>query len=270
MDISVIIPTYRPQEYLWDCLNSMCTQTLERSRFEVIIILNGCGEPYNSKIKEFIAQHPDVEWVYIQTDTPGVSNARNMALDVAKGNNITFLDDDDYLSSVCLEEMLKLQDGNVVVECYPYAFEDGNPETQRDYGLTKVYDYCLQHKCYVLNSHARKFFSGPCMKLIPASYIQDRRFDVRFKNGEDCLFMFSISDKIHNIVYTSKNAIYYRRFRNNSATKNKRASSEIIQNTIKCMIEYTKMFKFGRYSIYFYSSRMVAEALCIIKVFVCK
>ena len=104
------------------------------------------------------------------------------------------------------------------------------------------------------------------MKLIPMSFIQDRRFDVRFKNGEDCIFMFLISDKIKNIVYTSKAAIYYRRYRENSAVTRKRKKTERIKNCVLCMVEYAKIFLDGKHSTYFFLARILAEIKCVLQI----
>ena len=241
MEISIIIPTYKPQDYIWSCLHSVAKQTLPRDMYEVIIILNGCCEPWKSQIEAYIASNMiGVNVNFIQTDIPGVSNARNIGIDSMNGSYVFFIDDDDYISNTCLHEMLSLQTGNVVVECYPYAFNDGDELVQQQkYVLTDAYEYCLKHKCTHLNSTARRFFSGPCMKLIPYTYIGERRFDTRFRNGEDSLFMFSISDKIKNIVYTSKNAVYFRRYRKGSALNSPRSKRDTVKNIFNCIRVYT-------------------------------
>lgn len=266
MKISVIIPTYKPREYLWESLDSLCRQTFSKSDFEILLVLNGCDEPYKSAIVDYTTLHPELNLHLIHTQTSGVSNARNLALDEMKGEYYMCLDDDDCLSPVCLEEMYELANEDTVVECYPYGFNDGSPEVQQKYGLTDAYDYCVANNCNKLNSSARKFFSGPCMKLIPVSYVGDRRFNTRFRNGEDSIFMFLISDRIKNIAYTSRNAIYYRRFREGSAVSRKRTKSERIKNCILCIVEYSKIFLSGKYSIYFYMTRIFAEIKCMIKV----
>ena len=53
MKISVIIPSYKPQEYLWQCLDSLCSQTFPKEDFELILVLNGCKEPYYEQIKAY-------------------------------------------------------------------------------------------------------------------------------------------------------------------------------------------------------------------------
>lgn len=85
MKISIIVPTYKPQAYLWECLDSIYNQTFPKTEYELILVLNGCNEPYNAQIKDWLAKHSDLQVQYIQTDEAGVSNARNMALDVARG-----------------------------------------------------------------------------------------------------------------------------------------------------------------------------------------
>ena len=260
MKVSVIIPTYKPQDYIWTCLESLINQTLSYEHYEVIVVLNGCCEPWKSQIEGYVASNMSTMNVtFIQTDSPGVSNARNLGIDVMKGQYLFFMDDDDYISNTCLQEMLSLQNGDVVVECYPYAFDDGDQSIeQRAYGLTSSYDYCVEHKCNKLNSTARKFFSGPCMKLIPSSYIGNRRFDTRFKVGEDSIFMFAISDKINDVIFTSKNAVYYRRYRKGSATTSFRSKNEKIRNILRCMEVFTSYYLRGGYSTYFYVTRILA------------
>ena len=66
MKISVIIPTYKPKAYLWECLNSLCNQSFHFEDYEIIIVLNGCKEPYDSQINEFIHLHNKQNWRYFQ------------------------------------------------------------------------------------------------------------------------------------------------------------------------------------------------------------
>lgn len=259
MKISVIIPTYKPQAYLWECLDSIYNQTFSKLDFELVLVLNGCNEPYNAQINEWLSHHSDLCVQYIQTDEGGVSNARNMALDNAKGEYVAFIDDDDIVSPSYLEELYAKASPDTISLCYPYAFNDGDIGVQLPYRITSAYEYCVQHRCHKISSKARKFFSGPCMKLIPKSFIQNRRFDVRFKNGEDSLFMFLISDKIKKVAFTSKNAIYYRRCRIDSATTIKRNKSIVVSNQINIIIEYSRVYFSSpkKYDLRFYITRLL-------------
>ncbi len=259
MKISVIVPTYKPQAYLWECLDSIYNQTFPKSDYELVLVLNGCNEPYNTQILDWLSKHKDLNVQFFQIDTGGVSNARNIALDNAKGEYVTFIDDDDLISTAYLKELYEKATPDTVSLCYPYAFNDRDIEKQLPYSITKAYDYICKHKCKNLSSMARKFFSGPCMKLIPMSFIHDRRYDVRFKNGEDSLFMFLISDKIDKVSFTSKDAIYYRRFRENSACTRSKTKREIIANKMNMIKAYISIYlrKPQKYSLLFFITRLL-------------
>lgn len=259
MKISVIVPTYKPQAYLWECLDSIYNQTLQKSDYELVIVLNGCKEPYNTQILDWLSKHKDLNEQFFQTDLGGVSNARNIALDNANGEYVTFIDDDDLISTAYLKELYEKAAPDTVSLCYPYAFNDGKIERQLPYGITDAYNYCIDHKCNKLSSMVRKYFSGPCMKLIPISFIQDRRFDVRFKNGEDSLFMFLISDKTKKFAFTSKDAVYYRRYRDNSAYTRSKTKREIIANKTSLIKAYISIYlrKPQKYSLLFFITRLL-------------
>lgn len=266
MKISVIVPTYNPQAYLFICLDSIFHQTFPKSDYELLLILNGCNEPYNAQINEWLSKHEELQVQYFQTDDAGVSNARNIGIDNAKGEFVAFIDDDDLVSPSYLEELYYKAIPHSVSLCYPYAFNDGDIQRQLPNQITDAYDYCCRHNCKRLSSMARKFFSGPCMKLIPMSFIQDRRFDVRFKNGEDSLFMFLISDKINSVGLTSKTAVYYRRYRKGSAIGQQRRFKTIVTTQLLIVIEYFKIYfnNLRKYNFFFFFTRVVGAIYCIL------
>lgn len=259
MKVSVIVPTYKPKEYIWECLQSVSQQSLDRSSYEVIIVLNGCDEPWKGQIARYININMSNHRVkFIHTHYIGVSHARNIALDVAEGEYITFVDDDDYISPQYLEELYCKASQDVISCCYPYAFYDNNPNEQLPYRITN--EYIKQSiNCKLPFYSAKKYFSGPCMKLIHRDIILKRRFDIKFKNGEDSLFMFLISDKIRYVDFTSKNAIYYRRFRENSAVTTKRSRLSIIKNSLNLIKAYSQIYFRSpcRYNLYFYVTRIL-------------
>lgn len=258
MKISVIIPTFKPQAYLWTCLDSICEQNFPKKDYEVILVLNGCYEPWNSAIGEYINNKMEnLHIKYIQTNEPGVSNARNIGLDNAIGDYITFIDDDDFVSPDYLKELYINASPNTVSLCYPLSFNDG---TQKyfPYRITKDYEK-NKNKRYCDYKKARKFFSGPVYKLIHKDIIGGRRFDIKFSNGEDSIFMFLISDSIQNVAFTSKKAIYFRRLRTNSAVSQKRSFINIVNNMQKMIFAYSSIYikNFRRYDFLFFLSRVI-------------
>ena len=257
MLISVIIPTYKPGDYIVDCLKSLANQTLFSGCFEIIIVLNGCKEPYEKFINESVQNIlQGFSVTLLQTDTAGVSYARNNGLDVAKGEYICFIDDDDIVSNNYLEALLNKSNKETLVISDVKNFVTSISQSFNDY----ISDAFLKFKSKDKDSIflKRSFLSTVWCKIIPKNLIGEKRFDVRFKIGEDALFMFAISQGIKRIVL-SDDAIYYRRIRENSAVTKKRSLTEKIGNAFKLMMEETKIYfgGFPRYRFSFYITRLL-------------
>lgn len=256
--VSIIIPTYRPQEYLWECLDAVKNQTFPADDCEVILVLNGCDEPYKSSITKHLQDNfHDRNTVFLHTEKSGVSNARNMALDIAQGEYIAFIDDDDYISPSYIQELYDKANNKTVSLCYPLSFIDGTDDYQ-PYYITQ--DYNKYHDLVDCRyTQAKKYFAGPVYKLIHRDIIGNRRFDVRFKNGEDSIFMFLISDRMDRVAFTSTSAVYYRRIREGSAVLKQKNIWYVFSNVVKRIMAYTGIYikhPFA-YSFTFYLTRVL-------------
>ena len=131
--ISIIIPTYCPGSYLYECIKSINKQTYVKDKLEVIIILNGIRFPYEIFVKDIINKF-QLEIKYLYTDEKGVSAARNLGLDYSKGEYVLFLDDDDLLSENYLLNLInKLNDDNEIIASNVYSFYEDCDEKIMDY-----------------------------------------------------------------------------------------------------------------------------------------
>lgn len=252
--ISIIIPTYKPKEYLWQCLDSFAAQTLTFQKWELIVVLNGCAEPWLTQLKAYQAAHPQMSMKVIQTATAGVSNARNIGIDAAQGEYIGFIDDDDYISPTYLEELAKIATPETIAASYTIAFDETHEFIP--YYIEAAYQKYAPKGILPFYA-ARKYFSGPCMKLIHRDIIRDRRFDKRFTVGEDSLFMFVISNRMKNIAFTDTKAVYYRRMRPGSASHTPTWAQKI-RNCVRLIRQYTRIYRKGKgYSMHFYITRVL-------------
>lgn len=259
--ISVIIPSFKPDNYIKECLVSLALQTISKELFEVIVILNGCDEPWKSNLSSLL-ERLETEYgmhgVLLHSDWGNVSNARNMGLAMAKGEYICFIDDDDYVSPTYLKELLAKSNQDTVALCHPISFRD-KKFNKLPYGISNEY---YKRKPYGRQPFhkAKKFFQGPCMKLIHRDIIGNRLFDTRFTNGEDSMFMFLISDRIRYVDFTDEDAIYYRRIRSGSAQSALRSYKKRFQVAGNKMRMFTKYYFTNpfRYSFLFYLTRMIA------------
>ena len=100
--ISIIIPIYNAEQFLGYCLNSVLSQTY--TNWEAILINDGSTD--NSlDIAEHYAE-TDSRFQVISIPNGGVSNARNIGLELAQGKYLHFLDSDDMLASETLERQV--------------------------------------------------------------------------------------------------------------------------------------------------------------------
>lgn len=93
--LSVIIPIYNVEKYVYECVDSVFRQGLDENIFEVIIVNDGTKDNSMSVIKEFIASHSNI--IVITQENQGLSVARNKGLSIAEGEYILMLDSDDVL-----------------------------------------------------------------------------------------------------------------------------------------------------------------------------
>lgn len=239
MEISVIIPTFKPDYYIWECLDSVKNQTLDEEKFEVLIILNGEKEPYYNNILNYIKENKLKNFKLLYTNQIGVSNARNIGLEICKGEYIAFIDDDDYIDKSYLENFYKILDKDTLFIANIINFNES------DKSIIKSVQYKENDTSKNFISY-RKSFSYIGAKIIPKTIIKDFRFNTKYKNNEDSLFMLEISINIKQVKTSIENSIYWRRVRKKSANFQKKSYSYIFKNYFLVFLEYVKIsFKKG-------------------------
>lgn len=103
--ISVIIPIYNTEEFLIECFDSIVNQTMDLKEIQVIMINDGSTDNSKAICIEYQKKYG---WDLILKENGGISIARNMGLDIAKGDYIYFLDSDDYIEKTAFENMYKI------------------------------------------------------------------------------------------------------------------------------------------------------------------
>ncbi|MCF2674707.1 glycosyltransferase family 2 protein [Fusobacterium varium] len=248
--ISVIIPTYKPDYYIWECLDSIKDQSLDKFFFEVLIILNGDKEPYFVEIKNYIKRNKLFNFKLIYTEEKGVSNARNIGIEISQGDYIAFIDDDDYISENYLLnfEKIKSEDSLCIASFTNF---------KKKYVILKEIKYKINDSTSSLNKY-RKIFSYIGGKIISKKIIGNIKFDIRLKNGEDSLFMAAISKNIKYIKTSDQDTIYYRRIRENSASFKKKEKKYILKNGYEQIKEYISFYHNNQYDKIFVLIRIMA------------
>ena len=108
MKVTVTIPIFNSSRYLDDCFENLKGQTFRD--FEVVFVIDiRTTDDSREKIESYCKETDNSRFV-IQDDDDGLSGARNIGIDEAKGDIIWFLDVDDYPYPTFLEEMVRIMD----------------------------------------------------------------------------------------------------------------------------------------------------------------
>ena len=105
LKISVVICTYNRADYIVEALNSLFNQTLSLSLFEVLIVNNKSTDNTKIVCEEYLAQHKNTHFYYLEEQQQGASFARNTGASIAQAPLLCFMDDDaiadpDYLEKI--------------------------------------------------------------------------------------------------------------------------------------------------------------------------
>ena len=101
--ISIVVPIYNLELYIEDCILSIINQTYKN--IEIILINDGSTDNTLNIITKISKYDSRVK--IISSVNQGCSNARNLGIDVARGNYIVFVDGDDICFSTMIEYMYK-------------------------------------------------------------------------------------------------------------------------------------------------------------------
>lgn len=132
--ISVIVPVYNVKSYFEKCIESIVNQTYKN--LEIILVDNGSIDGSGTICDEYAKK--DSRVVVKHKEPGGPSEARNIGLDMATGDYISFVDSDDYMDSNMFEVLysdLKANDCDISMCGYIRVNSDGEPIATDDSAL---------------------------------------------------------------------------------------------------------------------------------------
>ncbi|MCW3006069.1 MAG: epsH 2 [Solirubrobacterales bacterium] len=115
--VSVIVPVFNPGPHIDDLLRTVLEQSLPRDQYEVIFVDDGSTDDTPRRLDALAAEHEGVHVVHIpNSGWPGLP--RNTGLDIAQGEYVLFIDNDDYIGPEALERLLaraRADDADIVI-----------------------------------------------------------------------------------------------------------------------------------------------------------
>ena len=107
--LSILIPAYNTQDYISECLESILNQTY--TDYEIIIVDDGSTDKTGQIIDEYSKIDNRIRVIHLKENTGTCNGARNVGIDEARGDYITFIDSDDkYLYNYSLKFFMDLID----------------------------------------------------------------------------------------------------------------------------------------------------------------
>ena len=220
--ISVIVPVFNIENYVGRCIESLLNQ--DYANMEIIVVNDGSTDGTGSIIDKFAKL--DNRVVALHKKNGGVSSARNMALGIAGGDYIGFVDGDDMVDcdmyAFLIGNMLKY-DADISVCGYRNIYQDQNINTNNT-GKTKIFDNIQGIKSLLEDNKFKPFMMN---KLYRAELLKDIRLDETIRAGEDLLFNFHAFSKARRSVFVDEAKYNYLR----------RADSTIFSIKIKILMD---------------------------------
>ena len=212
--ISVIVPVYNVEDYLERCVESILQQTY--AHFELILINDGSTDSSGQICDHLASQYGNIKAHHIEN--AGVSNARNMGIQLATGSWVTFIDSDDFVTQDYLATLASAAEGlNVGFVIAPlHHIKNGIVTDLPSYsGKTELWSTEETMKELLMTTRTSFF---PVAKLFKRDLLADEKFNTNYHLAEDALFLTELLLKTRcSSVFIDK-PVYYYDHREGSAT----------------------------------------------------
>lgn len=220
--VSVIIPIYKVEKYLAECVDSVLNQTYRN--LEIILVDDGSPDTCGAMCDAYAEQDERVRVLHLSNG--GVSAARNRGMDIATGEFVTFIDGDDWLYSEAIEGYMQCfaQHPELdLVESHLHFSMSGIPgsvganlgdptkESKILTGAELMRSFCMDPGSFSNPS--------PCNKCYRAQLLQGHHFPVGALCGEDLVFLLQLYPHVKAYLFWEQVNYYYRENREGATTE---------------------------------------------------
>ena len=207
--ISVIVPVYKVEKYLNRCVESIVGQTY--SNLEIILVDDGSPDHCPEICDKW--ENLDSRITVIHQSNCGGGQARNRALDIARGDFVAFVDSDDYIAPTMYEFLHDLfRDDIDIVECGFHTVYDDNVEFDNITAPFEMKKFTAE-EAVMENIRDRIFRQLIWNKLYRKSTIDDVRFPTGSKIDDE-FWTYRVLANARKLVYTNKRLYAYRQQEN--------------------------------------------------------
>lgn len=212
--VSIIIPVYKVEPYIDECLHSVVNQTYKN--LEIILVDDGSPDNCPHICDSWAEKDGRIKAIHKQNG--GLSSARNAGMDIATGEFVMFVDSDDFIEKSMVYDLLQSQKTSKadIVCCEINRYSEG------EYSLMDIFH--SNRECYTISSTGflEKLFltEASCAswnKLYKAEILKEHRFPLGRYN-EDIVFLYYLLQNRDITVTLINKALYNYRVTPNSVT----------------------------------------------------
>lgn len=221
--VSVIVPVYNVEKYLERCVISILNQSYRN--IELILVDDGSTDESKGICDRYLSLDDRTRVIHIQN--AGVSNARNIGINLSTGKYIAFVDSDDHIASDLIDNMCQNIDkydcDMIAINSYyvekinntytvPTNYHGLYSEEEIDLIIGNIIDY---------ESRKNVFFSSVCSKLFAKEIIINNQieFKTNVKMAEDTLFVIEYLSYCRRIYCINAPGYFYVQHQNSSTSK---------------------------------------------------
>ena len=178
---SIIVPVYRVEQYLHQCIESVLAQTFKD--YELILIDDGSPDNSPQICDEYRAEHAQIR--VIHQKNKGLSAARNKGMMLAEGKYVMFLDSDDFWDDIyALDHLYKnLYDSKIDIlimnskkfyqNINKYSAEKHHYQKVKKYGMRQLLERNLYVACAWDKIIKREFLRTNKLKFVEGQLSED-------------------------------------------------------------------------------------------------
>lgn len=232
---SIVIPVYNVAPYLCECLDSVLAQTF--TDWEAICVDDGSTDGSGMILDEYAAK--DRRFRIVHQKNAGVSEARNVALDIAEGEYVGFLDGDDAIAPYLLSKVLSATCRMKGIDYISYGMHIGNARDRVNWsdsndamGFYEGAENAISERASMLER-----FAGTCGGYYRRKSVGDIRFDVTLAAREDTLFHLELLPRMKAVAEIGCKCYFYRMGRTgNSCSKRRMSQSMVFYEALEVLL----------------------------------
>lgn len=218
--ISICVPVYNGEVYLRECLDSCLAQNY--TNFEILVCDDGSTDGSAALLREYQTKHPQLRY-YRNEKNLGLVGNWNRCIELAKGEWIKLVFQDDYLHQACLKEFVKHiePDTQLLVSKRHFVLPQDAGEDVKTYYASTV--RTLETTCGLKTRYTPKeisraaiqhigmnFIAEPSLSLFRKSVVnQVGKFEPVLKQICDLEFMLRVASR-YGLTYLPQDLCYFR------------------------------------------------------------